>query len=149
MIQRIAVLAVLVPSAILMAFSGRALQEQEKTPEVISFCQLLSRPDQYLGKEVTIRIRVKVFRHGTSISDDACPKNALLLKTNQSSEQKYSVSHFYQFLVQHRQSSKPIFATITGHLVRGSTSGFVLRRDFDFELDSVAEISEGNKVSVP
>jgi hypothetical protein len=130
-------------------FSGQTLQAQQKTAEIVSLCQLTSRPDQYFGKAVTIHSRVRSYRHGTSISDGACPKTTLLLVTNQSAGQINSVSHFYQFLAQHRQSSKPIFATITGRLVKGSTSGFVLRRDYDFELDSVSDFSEGNELSDP
>ena len=143
--QRLIAWGGVVSLGILMSLSNRALQAQQNTSEVVSFCQLIAQPHQYFGKAVTIRVRVKMYKHGTSISDDACPKKTLLLKTNQSAEQTSSVSHFYDFLDQHRQSSMPIFATITGHLVKGSTDGFVLRRDFDFELDSVSDFSEGNK----
>jgi hypothetical protein len=134
---------------LLVSNSTRALLAQQKATGVISLCQLISQSDRYFGTAVTLRVRVKIYRHGTSISDDVCPKSRLLLVTNQPAEQVSSVSYFYQFLGQHRQSSKPIFATITGHLVKGSSSGFVLKRDFDFELDSVSDLSEGNKVSGP
>lgn len=149
MIQKIVAWAGLVLVVILQLSLNRVLEAQQRTPQVVSFCQLVARSDQFLEKEVAIQVRVKTYRHGTSISDDACPKNTFLLKPSHSAEQASSVSHFYQFLGQHRQSSKPIFATITGHLVKGSTSGFVLRRDFDFELDSVSDFSEGDKVGGP
>jgi len=148
MIWKLVAWACLVPFVSLALSSNRALQAQQKTTEVVSLCQLMSRPNQYFEKAVTLHIRVKIYRHGTSISDGSCPKNTLLLVTNQSAEQTNSVSHFYEFLAQHRQSSTPIFATITGHLVKGSTSGFVLRRDFDFELESVSDFSQGDKLSV-
>ena len=148
MTRRLFAWAGVVSLVILMSSSNRVLQAQN-TPKVVSLCQLTAQPDQDFGKTVTIRVRVKIYRHGTSISDDACPKKTLLLKTNQSSEQTSSLSHFYEFLDQHRQSSKPIFATITGRLVKGSTDGFVLQRDFDFELDSVSDFSEGNKLRGP
>jgi len=141
--------ACFIPLVTLAWFSGRTLQAQQKATEIVPFCQVTSRPDQYFGKVVTLHSRVRSYRHGTSISDAACPKNALRLVTNQSAGQTTSVSHFYQFLAKHRQSSKPIFATMTGRLVKGSTSGFVLRRDYDFELDSVSDFSEGNELSVP
>lgn len=149
MIRKLIAWASFVFLVILASTSDRALLAQQKATGVVSLCQLIAQSDQYFGTAVTLRVRVRIYRHGTSISDDVCPKSTLLLVTNQSAEQASSVSHFYQFLGHHRQSSKPIFATITGHLVKGSSSGFVLRRDFDFELDSVSDLSEGNKVSGP
>jgi hypothetical protein len=145
MIRKLIAWAGFVSLVILASTSDRALLAQQKATGVISLCQLTAQSDQYFGTAVTLRVRVKIYRHGTSISDGACSKNTLLLVINQSAEQTGSVSHFYEFLGQHRQSSKPIFATITGHLVKGSTSGFVLKRDFDFELDAVSDFSEGSK----
>lgn len=148
MIRKFVALARVLLLVALAWFSGRALQAQQTT-DAVSVCQLTSRPEQYLGKPVRLHVRVRIYRHGTSISDSACPKNTLLLVSNLSAEQTNSVSHFYQFLAQHRQSSKPIFATITGHLVKGSTSGFVLKRDFDFELESVSDLSESTSLDGP
>jgi hypothetical protein len=60
-----------------------------------------------------------------------------------------ALSHFYQFLAEHRQTSKPIFATITGRLVKGEDGRFVLKRDFVLELEAVSEISEGDQPNNP
>lgn len=118
------------------------LYAQERTSEAVTLCALASRPDEYRGTLVTVRVRVKVYRHGTAISDRACPEHSLLLITDQAI-QTASVSHFYEFLAEHRRSSKPIVATITGRLVKGEGGGFILKRDVVFELASVSDVSEG------
>jgi len=134
--------------------SDRAPQAQGKTAETIPFCQLISHPEKYRaekyrGNLVTLRIRVNLYRHATFISDRACPKQSLLLVDDQEAVKTTAVSHFYQFLAEHRRSSKPIFATITGRLVSGSEHGFVLKREYDFELESVSEVSEDNQSKHP
>jgi hypothetical protein len=87
--------------------------------------------------------KVKIYRHGTSISDRACPKQSLTLIADQTALQTNSLSHFYQFLAEHRQTSNKIFATITGRLVNGEGGGFVPKRKVAFKLESVSEVSEG------
>jgi hypothetical protein len=87
---------------------------------------------------------VKLYRHGTSISDQACPKELLTLIADQTALQTNSLSHFYQFLAEHRHTSKPIFATITGRLVDGEGGGFALKRKVVFKLEPVSEVSEGD-----
>jgi hypothetical protein len=127
--------------AVLALFLDRELYAQEKTAETIGFCHVVAQFDKYRGNPVTLRVRVKIYRHATSISDRACPKQSLLLTADQTALQTESVSHFFQFLAEHRQTSKPIFATITGSLVNGE-DGFVLKRKVMFKLESVSEISE-------
>jgi hypothetical protein len=141
--RRLVICASLGLLAVIAWPSDRILQAQQKTVEIASVCQLISQPDKYRGNSVTLRVRVSTYRHGTSISDQACPKQSLLLVADQSAVQADSVSHFYQFLAEHRRSSEPILATITGRLVKGSEGGFLLKRDVVFELESVSEISEG------
>ena len=120
-----------------------AIYPQKKNGETIAFCQLTSQLDKYRGNEVTVRVRVKTYRHGTTISDRACPKQSLLLVPDESAVQTDAVSHFYQFLAEHRRSSKAVLATITGRLVKGEDGGFVLKRDVVFRLESVSDFSEG------
>jgi len=86
--------ACFIPLVTLAWFSGRTLQAQQKATEIVSFCQVTARPDQYFGKVVTLHSRVRSYRHGTSISDGACPKNALRLVTNQSQDRqtRYPIS---------------------------------------------------------
>ena len=105
--------------------------------------QLISQLDKYRGKPVTLHVRVEVYRHGDSISDRACPKQSLLLIADPTALQTNALSHFYEFLAKHRQTSKPIFATITGRLVNGEDDSFVLKRKVVFKVESVSEISEG------
>lgn len=119
------------------------LYAQKSTAKTVRFCQLISQVEKYRGDAVTLRVRVKIYRHGTSISDRACPKQSLLIIADQTTLQTNALSHFYEFLAKHRQTSKPIFATITGRLVNGEDGGFVLKRKVVFKLESVAEISEG------
>ena len=145
MIRKLVIYASVSLLAALERSSDRALQAQEKTTETVPFCQLISQPDKYRGNPVTLRIRVRIYKHGTSISDRACPKQSLLLIADQAAVQTNAVSHFYQFLAEHRLSSKPIFATITGRLVNGPEGGFLLKRDVVLELESVSEISEDNQ----
>jgi len=121
----------------------RVLYAQEKTSGTVTFCQLISKLDKFRGNPVTLRVKVNMYRHGTSISDRACPKQSLLLIADHAAVQTNALSHFYQFLAEHRQTSKPIFATITGRLVNGEDGGFVLKRSVVFQLESVSEISEG------
>ncbi len=109
--------------------SDRAPQAQGKTAETIPFCQLISHPEKY---------RAEKYRG-----------NLVLLVDDQEAVKTTAVSHFYQFLAEHRRSSKPIFATITGRLVSGSEHGFVLKREYDFELESVSEVSEDNQSKHP
>jgi hypothetical protein len=122
----------------------RGLSPQEWTAETISFCQLVSQRDKYRGTPVTLRVSVNIYRHGDSITDRACPKESLLLIADQAAAQTNALSHFYQFLADHRQTTKPILATITGRLVKGEDGGFVLKRHVVFRLESVSEISEGD-----
>ena len=122
-----------------------ALQVQDKTPATVSLCQLVSQPNTYLGREVTLRVGVKSYRHGTAISDRGCPKQSLLVIADQGAVQTDPVSHFYQFLAEHKKTSKAIFATITGRLVSGEDGGFVVKRNVVFKLESVSEISEGSQ----
>jgi len=130
--------------AVLALFLDRKLYAQEMTAETVGFCQLMSQVDKYRGNPVTLRVRVKIYRHGTSISDRACPKESLLVIGDQAALHTNALSHFYQFVAEHRQTSKPIFATITGRLVNGEDGGFVLKRKVIFKLESVSEISEGS-----
>jgi hypothetical protein len=130
--------------AVLASFLNRELYAQERTAETVGFCQLVSQLDKYRGNPVTLRVRVKLYRHGTSISDQACPKELLTLIADQTALQTNSLSHFYQFLAEHRHTSKPIFATITGRLVDGEGGGFALKRKVVFKLESVSEVSEGD-----
>lgn len=143
MIQKLAMCVSLGLLAVLALVLDAELCSQEKTAETVGFCQLISQLDKYRGKSMTLRVRVKVYRHGTSISDRGCSKQSLVLIADQTALQTNSVSHFYQFLAEHRQTSNPIFAIITGRLVNGEGGGFVLKRKVAFKLESVAEFSEG------
>jgi hypothetical protein len=98
-------------------------QSSEGSAQRVPFCKLSRQPDKYKDSLVTLRVRVKSFRHGTSISDSSCPKQGIGLIASQSADQTTSVSHFYQFLQEHRLSKIPICATITGRLVADSDSG--------------------------
>ena len=120
-------------------------QTLEKSARTVSFCALRSQPDKYKDSLVTLRVRVKSFRHGDSISDPSCPKQMIGLIAKQSAVQTASVSHFYQFLQEHRLSKIPIFATITGRLVAYSDGGFV-KWDVVFKLESVSEVSESDQL---
>ena len=117
-------------------------QASEAPAQRIPFCTLLREPDRYRDSLITLRVRVKSFRHGTLISDPSCSKQGIGLIANQSTVQTTSVSHFYQFLQEHRLSKFPIFATITGRLVKATDNGFV-KRDVVFKLESVSQVSEG------
>src|SRR5437667_8255755 len=83
-------------------------QTLEKSAQTVPFCALSSQPDKYKDLLVTLRVRVQSFRHGTSISDHSCPKKMIGLMAKQSAVQTASVSHFYQFLQERRQSKIPI-----------------------------------------
>jgi len=143
MIRKLVVYASLGLLAVLALFLDRELYAQERIAEPVGFCQLISQLDKYRGNPVTLRVRVKIYRHGTSVSDRACPKQSLLVIADQTALQTSILSHFYQFLAEHRKTSKPILATITGRLVDGEDGGFVLKRKVVFKLESVSEISEG------
>jgi hypothetical protein len=132
-----------------IVFGPGTLHAQDKAPKTVSICQLTSQPKKFLANPVTLRIRVNAGRHATSISDRACPKQSLLLVDAQGAVKTNILSHFHEFLADHRRSSKPIFATLAGRLVIGPERGFVLKRDYDFELESVSEISEGNQSKHP
>ena len=119
-------------------------QALEESAQTVSFCTLSRQPDKYKDSLVTLRVRVKSFRHVTLISNPSCSKHGIGLIANQSAVQTTSVSHFYQFLQEHRLSKVPIFATITGRLVADCDSGFV-NRDVVFKLESVSEVSEGDQ----
>jgi hypothetical protein len=127
-----------------LSWSSLISQSSEEPRQRIPFCTLLRDPDRYRDSLITLRVRVKSFRHGTLISDPSCSKQGIGLIPNQSAVQTASVSRFYQFLQEHRLSKTPILATITGRLVKPSDSGFV-RRDVVFKLESVSEVSEGGK----
>jgi hypothetical protein len=60
---------------LLVVFSwslARTVSAQEEKSATISFCHLMSKLDSNRGKRVTIRVRVKTYRHGTTISDRTC-----------------------------------------------------------------------------
>jgi hypothetical protein len=143
MIRKLVVYAFPGLLAVLALFPDRELYTQERTAETVGFCQLISQLDKYRGNPVTLRVRVKIYRHGTSISDRACPKQSLLVIADQTALQTNALSHFYQFLAEHRQTSTPMFATITGRSVNGEDGSFLLKRKVVFNLESVSEISEG------
>jgi hypothetical protein len=143
MIRKLVMYASLGLLAVLASVLDRELYAQERTGESVGFCQLISQLHKYRGNLVTLRVRVKIYRHGTSISDRACPKQSLTLIADQTALQTNSLSHFYQFLAEHRQTSNKIFATITGRLVNGEGGGFVPKRKVAFKLESVSEVSEG------
>jgi hypothetical protein len=71
------------------------------------------------------------------------PKAVALCVANQTAVQTNALSRFYEFIAKHRQTGKPICATITGRLVNGEDRGFVLKRKVVFKLESVSEISVG------
>lgn len=133
-------------AAVLLAPSlGRALRAEEGNAKTLALCQLISSPDKYLEITVTLRVKVNIYRHGTTISDRACPKESLLLTAEQAASETEALSHFYRYLAEHRRSSKPILATVTGRLVKGKDSGFELKRDVVFQMESASEISEGSQ----
>lgn len=140
MIRNLFVLAI--TSIFLFLSQGLAapMQAKEAAPSV-SLCHILSLPEHYLDGSVTIRVRVKTYRHGTSISDGTCPKQALSLIADDSVLKKDDVAHFYRFLAERRQSTVPVYAILTGRTARGSDRGFVVKRDFVFKLESVAEVA--------
>lgn len=144
MIRKLVIYVPLGLLAVLASVLHRELYAQERAAETVGFCQLVSQLDKYRGNPVTLRVRVKLYRHGTSISDRACPKQSLTLIADLTALQTNSLSHFYQFLAEHRHTSKPIFATITGRLMNGEGGGFVLKRKVVFKLESVSEVSEGS-----
>lgn len=119
-------------------------QASEEPAQRIPFCTLLHEPDRYRDSLITLRVRVQSFRHVTLISDPSCSKQGIGLIANQSAVQTASVSHFYQFLQEHRLSKIPIRATITGRLVKASDGGFV-KREVVFKLESVSRVSEGDQ----
>ena len=129
--------------ATLTSVLDRELHAQGGTAETVGFCKLVSQLDKYRENPVTVRVDVKLYRHVTLISDPVCPKQSLTLIADQTALQSNSVSHFYRFLAEHRHTSKPIFATITGRLVNGKGGGFALKRKVVFKLESVSEIAEG------
>lgn len=143
MIRKLVMYVCLGLLAVLASVLDRELYAQERTAETVGFCQLVSQPDKYRENSVTVRVRVKLYRHGTSISDRACPKQSLALIADQTALQTNSLSHFYQFLAEHRRTTKPIFATITGRVVNGESGGFALKRKVVFKLESVSEVAEG------
>jgi hypothetical protein len=124
-------------------------QANEKTAATVSLCQIVSQPEKYHDSPMTVRVRVKTYRHGTSISDRTCPKQSIPLIAEESVLNATSVSHFYRFLAERRQSSVPIFATITGRLVKESESDFVVKRKFVFKLEAVSDVSEGDQRKGP
>ena len=130
--------------AALTSVLHRELHAQGGTAETVGFCKLVSQLDKYRENPVTVRVKVKLYRHVTLISDPLCPKQSLTLIADQTALQTNSVSHFYQFLAERRHTSKPIFATITGLLTNGDAGGFVLKRKVVFKLESVSEVSEGS-----
>jgi len=123
-------------------------QTLEESARTVSFCTLSGEQDRYKDALVTLRVRVKSFRHGTSIGDPSCPKRIVALIPAQSAVGASSVTHFYQFLSEHRLSKTPILAMITGRLVADSGSGFV-KHDVVFELESVSEVAEGDQPTHP
>lgn len=113
----------------------------------MSLCQIMSQPEEHVGHLVTLRVRVNTFRHGVSISDDACSKYAVGLVSG--SGQTESLASFDRFIAEHRQSRKPIFATVEGRLAKGGNDGFVVKRDFVFRLESAWEMHEGKSTKAP
>lgn len=143
-------IAVAIYVALLLAFIACSTGQRQSSPistESTSLCQLMLHPDEHLGQLVTLHVRVSIFRHGTSISDAACSQYAVSLVSGVS--QSESLSNFDQFVAEHRQSNKPIFATIEGRLARGSNDGFVAKRNFVFRLESAREVHEENTTKAP
>jgi hypothetical protein len=124
-------------------------QAQPARVVTVSVCQLASRPTEFLDSRVTLKARVNIYRHGTAISDAACPKQELTLVPDKADNQPDSVLQFYRFLAEHRQSRIPISAIITGRLARGEEGGFLPKRQVVFRLESVSEIGEDRHQKVP
>jgi hypothetical protein len=113
--------------------------------EFVPLCQILEKPDDFLGRLVIVNVRVRTYRHGTSISDSSCPKKALAMIADDAAVKNEGVLGFLQFLAKHRNSTAPIYAKLTGRTVRGTDEGFVLKREFVFKLDSVSEFAEARQ----
>jgi hypothetical protein len=120
---------------------GQVSQSSTLNPKV-SLCQIMSHPNDHIGQLVSLRVRVRTFRHGLSISDDACSKYAVSLASVRNHADP--LTDFERFINEHRQSGKPVFATIQGRLAKGDSEQFVLKRNFVFNLESVSEIGEGS-----
>jgi hypothetical protein len=112
---------------------------------IVPLCQILARPDNYLGRLVNVKVRVRAYRHGTSISDSSCPQKALTVIANDAAVKDNGVLGFFRFLAQHRNSTAPIYAKLTGRTVRGTDEGFVLKREFVFKLEAVSEFAEAHQ----
>ena len=83
--------------------SGTA-RAQGRTAETAGFYKLVSQLDKYRENPVTVRVKVKVYRHVTLIADPVCPKQSPTLIADQTALQSNSLSHFYQFLAEHKQA---------------------------------------------
>ena len=122
-------------------------QSSAATNVNVSLCQIMSHPEGYVGQLVTLRVRINMFRHGTSITDGACSKYSVSLASGPG--QTNALANFNQFIAEHRQSRKPLFATVEGRLAKGGEDGFFARRDFVFRLESAREMHEGKTTKVP
>jgi len=90
--------------AALTSVLDRELHAQGRTAETAGFYKLVSQLDKYRENPVTVRVKVKVYRHVTLIADPVCPKQSPTLIADQTALQSNSLSHFYQFLAEHKQA---------------------------------------------
>jgi hypothetical protein len=108
----------------------------------VSLCKIMAHPEQHVGEPVTLRVRINVFRHGLSITDDACMKYSVSVTSDQ--EHADSVADFNRFVAEHRRSNLPLYATLEGRIMNGTADGFLAKRDFVFRLEAAREMHEGS-----
>lgn len=124
-------------------FGSSVIGRGENTPYTdSSVCQMLSEPTKFAEVPVVIHVTVKVYRHGTAISDSACPEKKVRLVAARSSADEPSVTEFNRFLALHRQSTRTIIAVLRGYLSHDLNDGFPLKQQWTFELQAASDVRE-------
>lgn len=98
MIRKCAMCASLALLGVLASVLNRGLHAQGEIAETIGFCKVVSQLNKYRENPVTVRVKVKLYRHVTLISDPVCSKQSLTLIADQTALHSNSLSHFYQFI---------------------------------------------------
>jgi hypothetical protein len=101
MIRTVAVTVYAVLFLVVAACSSGQQQPASAAIASMSLCQLLSQPEDHVDELVTLRVRLNIFRHGVSISDDACSKLKVGLASTPG--QTESLANFDRFIAEHRQ----------------------------------------------
>ena|ERR1700722_249417 len=128
----------------LTAVCGPGIAAPPEVPTV-SLCELVTHATKYQGRDVVTRVRITVYKHGTSIWDPSCSQRGADLQWKESSA---GTLHLTSVLKEAGMSDHPVTATLKGTWMgeQHTDNGFILQPRLVFAMSDAFDVSRSTDV---